>query len=368
MRAFGRLRGVRPWFETRAKVRAPHHEDDACGYERRRRAPRHEEAKRGSRAVNANAVFHVKQWSTSICLVRRKRAPLWTSEFVVRVSFGFDLIRSGPPPGPSHCGSRSVLLILRSVAQRRVSKDAPRRRCCLRRSFDPANRSAKRVTSSGANGEARLDSDRDRALTLTPVSRETASRLDRFVALLLTWQKTTQLVASSTIPNLWTRHVADSLQLIDIVPSAKVWVDMGAGAGFPGLVIACALGETLGAQVHLVESNARKAAFLRAAVAATESPATVHAVRMEKFVESFAARVDVVTARAVSPLSLLLEQCLPLLSRGAVGIYPKGQDVEAELTEASKYWKMTTDLVPSRTEPKARIVIIRALEPREPAR
>ena len=119
-----------------------------------------------------------------------------------------------------------------------------------------------------------------------------------------------------------------------------------------------------GRMVHLVESNARKAAFLREAVAATGSPAVVHAVRMEKFVESFAGRADIVTARAVSALSLLLGQCLPLLRQGAVGLFPKGQDVEAELTEASRCWKMAADLVPSRTDPKARIVMIRALEPR----
>jgi 16S rRNA (guanine527-N7)-methyltransferase len=211
-----------------------------------------------------------------------------------------------------------------------------------------------------------LKSDRARALGLTPVSRETAERLDRFVALLLTWQKTTQLIAASTVPQLWTRHIADSLQLIDLAPGAKIWVDMGTGGGFPGLVMACALGGAAAAQVHLVESNARKAAFLRAAVAATESPAVVHAVRMEKFVESFAGRPDIVTARAVSPLSSLIGECLPLLQRGATGIYPKGQDVEAELTEATRYWKLTADLVPSRTEAKARIVRVRAAE-RRPA-
>jgi 16S rRNA (guanine527-N7)-methyltransferase len=189
-------------------------------------------------------------------------------------------------------------------------------------------------------------------------------RLDRFVALLLEWQRTTQLIASSTVPHLWTRHIADSLQLVDLAPQAKTWVDMGTGGGFPGLVVACALGGRADARVHLVESNAKKAAFLRAAAAATESPATVHAVRMEEFVESFADAPNAVTARAVSPLSSLLGQCLPLLQRGAVGIYPKGQDVEAELTEASKYWKMVVDLVPSRTESKARIVIVRALEAR----
>ena len=107
--------------------------------------------------------------------------------------------------------------------------------------------------------------DRAKAFELTPVSRETAERLDRFVDLLLAWQKTTQLISPNTIPKLWTRHVADSLQLLDLAPSARLWVDLGSGGGFPGLVIACALAETPGAEVHLVESNSRKAAFLREA-------------------------------------------------------------------------------------------------------
>jgi 16S rRNA (guanine527-N7)-methyltransferase len=209
-----------------------------------------------------------------------------------------------------------------------------------------------------------LSADRGRALALTPVSRETTARLNQFVALLLQWQDVTHLIAPSTVPRLWTRHIADSLQLIDLAPDAKIWVDLGTGGGFPGLVIACALYGMAGRMVHLVESNTKKAAFLRAAVAATGSPAVVHAVRMEKFVESFAGRTDIVTARAVSPLSLLLGQCLPLLKQGAVGLFLKGQDVEAELTEASRCWKMAADLVPSRTDPKARIVMIRALEPR----
>ena len=209
-----------------------------------------------------------------------------------------------------------------------------------------------------------LDSDRARALALTPVSRETLARLDRFVELLLKWQARTHLIAPSTEPTLWTRHIADSLQLLDLAPQARIWVDLGTGGGFPGLVLACALHGTEGRLVHLVESSTKKAAFLRDAVAATESPAVVHAVRMEKFVEIFPGKADIVTARAVSPLSSLLGECLPLLERGAVGVFPKGQDVEAELTEASKCWKLEADLVPSRTDPRARIVMVRALEPR----
>src|SRR5450432_598968 len=120
-----------------------------------------------------------------------------------------------------------------------------------------------------------LTADRSRALALNPVSRETAARLARFVALLLKWQDITHLIAPSTVPILWTRHIADSLQLLDLAPDAKVWVDLGTGGGFPGLVLACALHGKAGRLVHLVESNSKKAAFLREAVTATESPAVV---------------------------------------------------------------------------------------------
>jgi 16S rRNA (guanine527-N7)-methyltransferase len=133
------------------------------------------------------------------------------------------------------------------------------------------------------------------------------------------------------------------------------------------LVVACALAERPGAQVHLVESVGKKAAFLREAVAVTGAPAVVDHMRMEKFVETCRGGVDVVTARAVSPLSSLLEVCFPLLRGGTLGLFPKGQDVEAELTEASKYWKLTADLVPSRTDSKARIVRVGALERRAKA-
>src|ERR1700712_525840 len=110
-----------------------------------------------------------------------------------------------------------------------------------------------------------LASDKAAALKVTPVSRETEARLDRYVSLLREWQAKTNLLAPSTLPTLWTRHIADSLQLLTLAPSAKVWVDLGSGGGFPGIVLACALAETEGTMVHLVERNAKKAAFLREA-------------------------------------------------------------------------------------------------------
>jgi 16S rRNA (guanine527-N7)-methyltransferase len=207
--------------------------------------------------------------------------------------------------------------------------------------------------------------DRAKAFELTPVSRETEARLDRFVELLLTWQKTTHLISPSTIPTLWTRHVADSLQLLDLAPSARLWVDLGSGGGFPGVVIACALADTPGAQIHLVESNTKKAAFLREAVRVTRAPAVVEAIRIEKFVANFSAVPDVLTARALLPFKSLLDQSFSLLSRGTLGLFPKGQDVAAELTEAAKYWNIDYTLAPSRTDSLARIVVVRGVERRK---
>jgi 16S rRNA (guanine527-N7)-methyltransferase len=207
-----------------------------------------------------------------------------------------------------------------------------------------------------------LAADRGRALALTPVSRETLDRLDRFVAVLLEWQQRMNLIASSTEPKLWTRHIADSLQLLALAPQARVWVDFGSGGGFPGLVLACALADLPGACVHLVERSTKKAAFLREAVHATGAAAEVHAVRLEDFVENLAVPVDVVTARALAPLAALLTGTYPLLKTGTLGLFPKGQDVDAELTEAAKCWSIQSSLATSLTDPKAKIVCITGIE------
>ncbi len=203
-----------------------------------------------------------------------------------------------------------------------------------------------------------LAADRAAALALIPVSRETEVRLDRFVGILLEWQQRMNLIAASTEATIWTRHVADSLQLLALAPQARTWIDLGSGAGFPGLVMACALADTAGAQVHLVESNAKKAAFLRAAAALIGVPAIVHGMRIENFGKSFRGRADVVTARAVAPLGKLLDLAYPLLKKGTLALFLKGQDVGTELTEAAKCWNLQARLVPSRTNPKACVVVI----------
>jgi 16S rRNA (guanine527-N7)-methyltransferase len=206
--------------------------------------------------------------------------------------------------------------------------------------------------------------DRAQALEMVPVSHETAAKLDMFVDELLHVSQHINLIARSTIPNVWVRHVADSLQLLPLAPDAKCWVDLGSGAGFPGLVIACALARRAGTAVHLVESIGKKAAFLRDVVNHLQLPAMVHAVRIEDFVKNFRVRPDVVTARALAPLDDLLKLAHPLLKTGAQGLFPKGQDVEGELTKAAKYWNIDAELVPSKTSPEGRIVVVRGLRRR----
>ena len=211
---------------------------------------------------------------------------------------------------------------------------------------------------------ADLAEDRARALDMVSVSRETADKLDEFVDHLLRVAPHLNLIARSTIPNVWTRHVADSLQLLPLAPDAKCWIDLGSGAGFPGIVIACALTGREGAMTHLVESIGKKAAFLREAVNLLQVPAQIHAVRIEDFGKNSTLRPDVVTARALAPLDELLKLAQPLLKTGALGLFPKGQDVEGELTKASKCWNIDAELVPSKTSPEGHIVVVRGLKPR----
>jgi 16S rRNA (guanine527-N7)-methyltransferase len=198
------------------------------------------------------------------------------------------------------------------------------------------------------------------------VSRETETDLDVFVALLLKWQATTNLIAPSTIPEIWTRHILDSAQLLPLTGDARHIVDLGSGAGFPGIVMALLLKDRGGVEVHLVESNGRKASFLRDVIREARAPAQVHQERIETFTALFTDAVDVVTARALAPLNKLLELSRPLLRRGAVGLFQKGRGAEQELTDSRKSWRIDAELIPSVTDPSARIIMVRAAEPLGP--
>jgi len=218
-----------------------------------------------------------------------------------------------------------------------------------------------------------LSADREQALAMFDVSRETIARLDRFVALLLAWQRRTNLISPSTMTSLWTRHVADSLQLLELVPisprkNPPVWLDLGSGAGFPGVVVACALADVPGARVHLIESNLKKAAFLREAIRETKAPGIVHATRIETAGPALGAAADYITARALAPLRYLLEMVAPLLKKGAKALLLKGQDLDSELTEATKHWNIEAEQVPSKTGKSGRILIVHTLSKRTPLR
>lgn len=190
--------------------------------------------------------------------------------------------------------------------------------------------------------------DKAAALALMPVSRETQGRLDAYAGLLLQWQAVTNLVAPSTLPTLWTRHIADSLQLLDLAPSARTFADLGSGGGFPGVVLACALADRPDARIDLVERNTKKAAFLREALRITGGAGEVHHRDIVDYVDSRTAPVDCVTARALAPLHQLLGFAEPLVRNGARALFLKGQDIESELTEATKYWTFKSILHPSR--------------------
>jgi 16S rRNA (guanine527-N7)-methyltransferase len=204
--------------------------------------------------------------------------------------------------------------------------------------------------------------DRSHAELLLPdVSRETWDRADRLIQILLKWQPRINLVSASTLSDAWTRHVVDSLQLVQAAPTAKAWVDLGSGAGFPGLLIAAALGN---ADVHLVESDQRKCAFLREAARAMGVTVRIHSMRIEASYGDLPAQIDVVSARALAPLPKLLSLAAPILENGAKGVFPKGRDAEAELTAAREYWNIEAGLMPSISDPHARVVVVSSLSPR----
>lgn len=198
---------------------------------------------------------------------------------------------------------------------------------------------------------------------LVPVSRETLARLELWLARLREWQARINLVGASTLDDPWRRHVLDSAQLLRFLPpGCRRLVDLGSGAGLPGLILAI-LGVP---EVHLVESDRRKAAFLldcKGRLGLTG--VVVHAVRAEAL-EPFVA--DAVTVRALAPL----ERLLPLARRFAGSqtrfLFLKGREVDSELTAAERSWKMTARLYPSLTAAEGRVLVIEGAAPREPSR
>jgi len=194
------------------------------------------------------------------------------------------------------------------------------------------------------------------------VPRETVEKLEAYAELLASWQKAVNLVAPSTIEQIWHRHFADSAQILSHAQDAKSWVDLGSGAGFPGLVIAILLANHKDHVVHLIESNGRKCAFLSEVVRRTGAPAVVHAGRIEEIAQkNRVAPVDIVTSRALAPLTSLLGLACGFFGEKTVGLFLKGREAEQEIDEAAKHWVFEYGCKPSRTSGDGKIVEIRKL-------
>lgn len=188
------------------------------------------------------------------------------------------------------------------------------------------------------------------------VSRETLAKLMAYADLLLDWNARHNLVSKSTLPDLWRRHMWDSAQLAALIPeNARTLADLGSGAGFPALVLA-AMRPGLAVTCH--EATAKKCAFLHAAAERMALPVTIQNARIEDLAPK---AYDVVTARALAPLPLLLSYAQRLIGPNSVCLFLKGQNLGPELTEASKSWKMETSQVPSQTDPSGAILVVRKL-------
>jgi len=181
--------------------------------------------------------------------------------------------------------------------------------------------------------------------------------LERFQARLADWNARINLVSEASLAEFWPRHAFDSAQLLALAPAARTWVDIGAGAGFPGLVLAILLKDAPGARVHLVESQAKRCRFLTEVVETLALPAEVHNARAE----DLALKADIVAARAVAPLGRLLSFARPYFAKGAFGLFLKSEGVEAEIAEARQAWRFTCDVSPSLSDPRGRVLKLEGL-------
>lgn len=187
------------------------------------------------------------------------------------------------------------------------------------------------------------------------VPRETIERLEIYAGLLGKWNPKINIVAPSTLNDLWTRHIADSLQLASLAPTGAKWADLGSGGGFPGLVVAIAHAATPGFSMTLVESDQRKATFLRTVIRETGITAKVVADRIEK---TAPLQADVLSARALAPLDVLLGFTARHRTTDGIALFPKGETWEREVEEAEANWRFRYEALPSTTNPASVILKI----------
>ncbi|ARN81320.1 16S rRNA (guanine(527)-N(7))-methyltransferase RsmG [Methylocystis bryophila] len=199
--------------------------------------------------------------------------------------------------------------------------------------------------------------DRAEALRLCPALRDIQPQLEIYERMLREWNPRINLVSASTLNAVWTRHFADSAQLHELLPHISRWVDLGSGAGFPGMVLALHLKGRPGASVTLIESDQRKAAFLRAVSRETGAPAKVICGRIESELPKLAGESEGVSARALAPLQQLLDWSAELLLKNATGAFLKGENWRDELTGAKAPVNFSLVEKASRTHPSGRIVL-----------
>lgn len=180
--------------------------------------------------------------------------------------------------------------------------------------------------------------------------------LEAYRGLLEDWNQRMNLVGPATLPDFWSRHALDSAQLLALEPAALTWADLGTGAGLPGVVLAILGRNRPGFHVHLVESMAKRCRFLEAVADQFSLPASVHNARAE----ALDLTVDIVTSRACAPLVRLLGYARPYFRRGATGLFLKGQDVVAEIEDATRSWDFEVEILPSLSDDRGRILRIRS--------
>lgn len=186
------------------------------------------------------------------------------------------------------------------------------------------------------------------------VSRETIHRLEIYKRELEHWQKSINLIASSTVPHLWKRHFEDSLQLLSYISTKKQkLIDLGSGAGFPGLVLAISQPETL--DVTLIESDRKKCFFIENVSRETKTRVNILNSRIESFEGIYG---DIITSRALAPLPQLLKYALPYMKKESMCLFLKGKGVEDEIEEAQKEWEFILEIFPSLTDSKGNILKI----------
>lgn len=188
-----------------------------------------------------------------------------------------------------------------------------------------------------------------------PVSRETFAKLKAFEAVFRKWAQRINLVAPSTLDDVWERHILDSAQIVKLGGAAMKWLDIGSGGGFPGLIIGSMLAERPGATIDLVESNRKKTGFLQAVVGELSLPAKVHSKRIED-VHALIKSPEILSARALAPLPLLLELSWPWLEAGTTALFHKGRDYRQEIEDSAHQWRF--DLVEHQSLTDAQGVIL----------